>query len=468
MLRVIIAAVLGLLLSLGVLLNDWLKLPMMIVLGYYAAVLGALASLVIGNWQRWLLAITIVDMSIQLDAYLGWNWDLASLGSTSGFNVSLTTASLVVLYTLWLVELLTHRRPPKQRPSLRAAGALPFYVAAVGLSMIFAVNPRAALYELWIQIQLLLVFIYVAGAVRKREDIIFLLSVAGVMVGVQGAIVFVQKYFGLLLLQGTDPLRPGGTFISPNVVGSYLATMLLVMASFLIAKRISIRSKLLVIPFLLVGLVGLIISQSRGAWLSIAIAASLFVMVAWQRRWLSTRTVAAISVAVMIVGAAMLPLITVRLTKDDGGAAEARGPLNEIALSMFQDHPVTGIGANNFASLLPQYLTPYFSSEWIFTVHNKYLLTLSETGILGLASFVAFLIMTLARAFVVFRAGDRQLSVIALGILCAFIGVYIHFAVDIFKNRGLLQMLWTLSALLFAMNTIMREERAARRSLKTN
>ena len=97
---------------------------------------------------------------------------------------------------------------------------------------------------------------------------------------------------------------------------------------------------------------------------------------------------------VVVVLIPLSGLIAGRLLGDDHGAASGRVPLIEISLQMIRDHPLFGLGANNFIIALPHYTGPEFSSDWLNVVHNRYLLIWTEAGIGALVAFVLFLVTT--------------------------------------------------------------------------
>ena len=122
------------------------------------------------------------------------------------------------------------------------------------------------------------------------------------------------------------------------------------------------------------GSVGLFLTLSRGGWFSFAVVACVFCLLLWQRGWLSLGNVVSIVIVCAILLVALSGPITERITENDRGAASVRIPLMRIAFQMALDHPLFGVGANNFAVALPQYVTPEFGrrvdlyrSQQIFT-----------------------------------------------------------------------------------------------------
>jgi putative inorganic carbon (hco3(-)) transporter len=89
----------------------------------------------------------------------------------------------------------------------------------------------------------------------------------------------------------------------------------------------------------------LFLAYSRGAWVAVAIAAVAVLI--WSRhwgRWLAVATV----VLVALVGAAAGPKIAQTLTSGHAGTASKRLVIWTAAARMVRDHPLLGIGPDNF------------------------------------------------------------------------------------------------------------------------
>ena len=161
----------------------------------------------------------------------------------------------------------------------------------------------------------------------------------------------------------------------------------------------------------------------------------------------------------MIGGSVALVLydtILVRLMSDDNGAAYARWPLAQMAFQMFLDHPFFGVGLNNFALALPSYATSAYSGEWLYTVHNKYLLVLTQNGIVGLAAFMWVLLTALGSAYRTWRTRHPIISPLALGVTAALAGQMVNMNLDIFNGRQ--DMFWTIAALGIALERLERRD----------
>jgi putative inorganic carbon (HCO3(-)) transporter len=202
------------------------------------------------------------------------------------------------------------------------------------------------------------------------------------------------------------------------------------------------------------GGIALFLTQSRGGWLAFIVALGFFYLLAWRRRLFSPIIHFAAVSGVLALFVIFQDDIATRLFGYDGGAAYSRIPLAQLALHMIRDYPLLGVGANNFLIALPQYVTPEFSREWLFTVHNKYLLVWSETGIFALAAFLWFLLATLQQGWQTWKLNDHLLSPLALGFTLVIVGHMLHMTVDVFNARLFVQMLWLIAGLITAMNNI--------------
>lgn len=422
-------------------------------------------ALLVSNLRKLLLAVIILDVPLQLDANFGYRTEAARLGAIGGLDVSVTTVCLVVLYTLWFCDLMArtgHLPHPRLRESLPAA----LYVAFVALSLTAAHDVTLAIFELFTVFQVFLLFLYVASVVRTRDDVTFVMTMLLIGLTLEGLLMIVTRLTGYeLRLPGSsnpedvgiagsgDWNRSAGSSGSPNATAAYL-TLLLAPTLGLLATRLGRGYKQLAIGAFTVGATALAFTLSRGGWASFAVSVGVLCLMLWRRGWFKPTlpvTVGGI-VVVLIAAGGLHELIALRLLGDDQGSAHARGPLMQLAFRMIEDYPLLGIGANNFAIMIERYATPEFDVEWLYVVHNKYLLVWAETGVGGLIAFLGFLLVTLRRAWGRGQSGDPLLAPLALGLTAALIGHTMHMFVDLFSNGPQVQALWLIAGLIVAMS----------------
>jgi O-antigen ligase len=132
---------------------------------------------------------------------------------------------------------------------------------------------------------------------------------------------------------------------------------------------------------------------------------------------------------------------------------------------MIREHPIIGVGTNNFGLFLYDYVEPAQFGAWLNLVHNGWLLVWSETGTIGLAFYLAFWLTTLWQALRLIRSGRRVYAVISLGILASMLGTSAHMMGEIFGTRSLMQIIWVNAALVTAMTRLQKQEKVRQLSV---
>ncbi|HET7037835.1 MAG TPA: oligosaccharide flippase family protein [Thermomicrobiaceae bacterium] len=426
------------------------------------ALLGALVGAIVGDVRRLLLAVVLLGIPFRIETHLDYHLAEAQLGAIGGLGLSATTACLALLYALWLGELLLRRT--ENRPNPRSALPLFVYVGFAGLSLLAATERSLSVFELFMLLQTLLLFIYLVSTVRTRADVEFVVGVllAGVLlesIVILATFALHHDLHFLGIKTRTDSSingkvvspRYGGTIGGPNGAAAYFE-LLLVPALALAWRGRSKLWRLLGCSACGLGLLSLLLTQSRGGMLALAVSLAVFTAIAVRRGWLSP-----VIPITGVIGAAVL-LLTVhgalpaRFFDSEGAqAADGRWPLLKLALRVIRDHPLFGVGANNFAVILKQYATPDLSADWLYTVHNKYLLVWAEDGAVAFAGFILFLLASLRRGLRASRIQDPTMAIIAAALLASLVGHMVHMALDIFNDRTLVEELWVIAALLTAL-----------------
>ena len=427
---------------------------------FVLALLCAFVAMIVGDVRRLFLGLLILDIPLKLDFNLTYRPELAELNAIAGLNVSLTTVALLVLYMLWLGVLLGG---PKDRlrpqiwtpPSL----ALAAYIAVVAVSLVVASDVMLSMFELFLLVQMFLVYIYIIGTVRTRQDVVFVVVMLFIAVFLASLIVIGLRFVGHSISIGglyariDQGTRVGGTVGSPNTAASYL-TLFLAPAFAALLARLGTRHKSLSALVFGLGMVALIFTLSRGGWIAFILSMAILYLLTWRRGQISLLAPLVALSGVLIVALLFQNTVAARLSDSDASSAEGRLYMIRLAWKIIQDHPILGIGANNFAIAIPRYATPDFSGAWLHVVHNKYLLVWSETGIIGLIAFLLFLAATLHRGWRCWRLNDPLLSPLALGFTAAIVGQMGHMFLDIFHSRSQVQSLWIVAGLIGAMYNI--------------
>jgi putative inorganic carbon (hco3(-)) transporter len=212
--------------------------------------------------------------------------------------------------------------------------------------------------------------------------------------------------FASILFDG-HAMRSAGP-LNPNTFGQILATSA-VLAFYLALMQTRRTARVIAAALAVVCAAGVIYTESRAALAALLIVAVLIGVLQGVR----LRVLAAAACAAIVLGMAILPLTLQQrvgaladLVSSDpvslqDTALRGRTSENLAAFSMWTDHPLLGVGPDNFEGHYLAY------SETIGIdprpeqrgAHNLYLESLAETGLLGALAFFAVLGLALTGAW---------------------------------------------------------------------
>lgn len=422
----------------------------MVMLAGLGVVGAALLLLDLPRMKRLLLAVIVLEMAVPVDQYLGYSDAVAETSTLSGFVVGLGTFATLILTLLIAAEWLGGlRRAASPVPVIPRASIV--YMVLLALSVAWAIEPILAANEAFLVGQAMLGYVCVVATLRNRRDVIFGISLMAAGLAIQSALVLAAVPFGGSLTIGLINVteffdRAAGSFGSANVLASFV-TLSLAPALALIVMQVEPWRRLLGWTALGLASATLVLTESRGGWIGAAVALGVFAVGARRRHWLSRR----IMVGASILGAAGAVLFGARLLERLGQfgneAAQARLPLNRLALSIIGDNPIFGAGANNFAAAMRTHLTIDYSNDWISTVHNKYLLVWAETGLVGLISFFAVVGGIVWCGWLLWKMRETVFSPFGLAVVGSVLGTMAHMLVELFHARVQYQALWLIAGL---------------------
>lgn len=413
--------------------------------------------------ERLALLVGVSEIPFQIDKYFMWHEADAAMGAVAGFNLSMTTMALIVLYAIWFFDS-SLKRP---RLLIKPLFGIPmlFYLSTVLLSYLSASVPMLTLFDFWNVLQAYLLFFYVANRVQTHEDVLFLLVAFGTILVMQAGVIFVasalgmdseERSFGPLLVTVHEGQRHGGTMHSPVLAGSTLALVWLPVATSLMVVRRK-RIWMFLAMATTVGMLAILLTQTRGALLTSAIGGGIISIGMLSRGWLPRWT---LPMAVLMGVMSIYPLFLLykkRIENGDGESAIARKHLSLIAVEVISQSPLLGHGSGN-CHLAAQEVANQgeYRAEWYFTIHSKYLLVWIETGLVGLFAFLAVIGTGYRYGIATWRSRDPALAAIGLSLFAALAGHSVHMAVDVFNSRTQVQMLWCVLGLAAAVYKLSR------------
>jgi len=263
------------------------------------------------------------------------------------------------------------------------------------LNLLFSVSPASSLL-LWVRIvEIIILYFYIinnkfkinfvlkplaigviATCLLAAAQLLTTRNVGGVFYWLgERPLGIYQPGVALVDIFGVPFLRPYATFPHPNALAGYAG--LLFLFSLSIKENVNRFAKSL---FRICCLFIVLAAYSQAVW--IGLAASFFIFKI------------KFSIRAAMLGALALSLLSPLFFQHlDYGLPiyiSQRVDLSITAGHAFANYPIFGVGLGQFIRVIPQ----YFSSPiwWLQPVHNIFLLVATETGVVGLAVFILFLL----------------------------------------------------------------------------
>lgn len=341
--------------------------------------------------------------------------------------------------------------------------ALAPFILVSALAVLTAVHSSWAFAE-WLRWVKLAVAVVVLQRVLRGPNWWFALAGLGIAISLQSLLgatqVIMNTNTGLLSMftgGGGDQAvaagvteggraRASGTMVHPNILGPFLLYVLPIFLALMVSAThwVARVGALLVCAC---GYAGLIGTMSRlpiaiGIVQAAAVLACLVVM-----RGVSIKRLAGVmsfvGIAVVLASAYFVEEISQRISGDLHESISFRAEYNDVALKIWRENPLLGIGLNNFVEGLDhsdptlsqivdemQEGRKEYSIRAAAPVHNLYLLVLAETGLLGLAAFLALLIIALSVAWKSALTANGTAQLVCLGIAVGFAGQYLQQTMD--------------------------------------
>ncbi|MDQ6712760.1 MAG: O-antigen ligase family protein [Candidatus Dormibacteraeota bacterium] len=404
---------------------------------------GAPANLVLGTLAALLaLGATIYRPALGL-AVLMFTYPFDLTTFVGPVKVTTSYALFAILIAVWVAREILPNPPKWQRTSLDWPVVL--FAVATFLSLLgLTGNYTDQLVALLKATGGFVLFFIATQSLRSRGDV-------WLVVGAVLATGLIQSVETILpVVNGTvvvsDATRATGTVNEANDFAGYLVLV----GPLAVAAGLTLRHRWLTIAgglgTLLFG-AALVATLSRSGWIGIVVAVIALAVLLPQRR----RQIAMIGggvLAVLLIGGLAGPIAD-RLGNQAGSSPLdtflARVPIWSAALAIFVQHPIFGIGVDQFQNMIDSFNPDLGVNQ----AHNLFLNMAAERGVLGFGTFVALVVML----FKVLRSALRSAlsfpyRVLAAGLIASFLGFFAHSQFDVsYYDYKILLMFWFLVGL---------------------
>lgn len=310
--------------------------------------------------------------------------------------------------------------------------AVIFFVSLSAFSLLIAENLGVAMREFRVVVfeSALFYFLLRANPLEKRHlwRIVEALILAAVIVSLIG---LYQYFFTGDVITAEGVRRIHGIYGSPNNLGLFLGRIVPILGALALFGS-SLRRRAMCCLIGLPVTLCLYLTYSRGAWLLGLPAAFIFLGLMQGKRALLISLL-----VILVIALGLLPLIgTERLASlfnIQGGTTFLRLKLWQGSLNMIHDHPLFGVGLDNF---LYRYRTRYVLPEaWeeldLSHPHNIILDYWTCLGILGVIAIGWLQFAFFRKALRLHRQlGDRDPKALLLGLMASMVAFLAHGLID--------------------------------------
>ena len=342
-----------------------------------------------------------------------------------GVDVSLEELLIGVCAAGWLLRCYWQRR------LLLARGpgtALALGLLAVAFVSLFAsLHPRYSLRDYRVVIaEPVLYFIMVTALLAPRHAKRLVAAVIGGGVAIATAsLVAYALHRGVVTTEGVT--RLGGIYPSPDNLALYLDRPLAMAAGVALWSSGRLR-RLCLLACLPMALV-VVLTFTKGAWVALIGTAVLAGV------WINRRLLLLAFAAVLLAAAGALLTHARRLTEmfafGPNSTSGRRILLWRASWNMGKDHPVQGIGLDNFLYQYPHYRLPGAGSEpFLSHPHNLLLDFWLSLGALGVAWLIWAIVTVVQLARRCLGLADTERRALALGVTASLVVGVLHGMVD--------------------------------------
>ena len=360
-------------------------------------------------------------------------------GAVETWSAFVLEIGAAALFLLWGILALRERRVEIRwnwlYVPMLTLGGLACLQRLVGLSA----YPYATKIELLKASAYLLVFFLSVESfktVERWRSFVWFLVIFGALV----AILAIAQYFTFQgKLYWFRVLRPGvipfGPFVNHNHFAGFVELISPPGLAMLLTGTVQ-RDKLPLLIFLCALPIGaLALSASRGGILSFLVECALLIFVvrnreARKRQWLMTGGLALVAALLAVWLGLGGTVQRFGLLARGDVSSNRRVSIYEDTWKIVHDHPWTGTGVGTLETVFPRYES-YYDGLVVDHAHNDYLELLAETGFIGGACMLGFIVLLLWRGASNLRqARTPGARGVYSGALIACVGLLIHSLID--------------------------------------
>ncbi len=378
---------------------------------------------------------------------------------------SLFEISSSILIVLFLISLLKNRDGRPLRGSLLLSIVVLFLVNLLSLTQTQFPEPSLrGVLKIGQSLMLCVAVAYFVDSEEKFKKIFYGLWATACVVAVDALL---QGVIGLDPIRGR-PMTPylyqitarlTGPFHHANDFSAYLSVAIFL---FLIPMAQRFKESTNFMRFFLILGSAIVTSvflwtYARGAWLAVASVLTFYGLAL--KKKIVIFILVALSLWLTFFSPSPFKTRIVSLFNFSEGTTLERKQLWSEAVHMIKKSPVLGLGINTYARNEPSFKVPHTTPDYQYA-HNGYLQIAAETGLAGLAAFLAVLFCFFrTTSGVFFRAQQTLLGVLGLALSSGILAFLLHSFVETnLQSNQLRNLLWFVIGMAWAARLILKRD----------
>lgn len=309
--------------------------------------------------------------------------------------------------------------------------SLIFFNATMYISIFVSLNKNVALGSSIRFTMYLFIFYCITYNIRNTKYLTVLINTLILTNFLVGIITIYQTF--LSISKGvftTNTSNIFSTLENRNNLGAYLILSMFIVFSYILNSK-NIRFRVFYTIVFIIQIASIIVCQSRNALISMVIGAFILTIM-YNKRYLIFSII--LPIILFVIPESRLRLLQIF----DPAQNNSRIKLWETTLYMIKEHPILGIGFENYSLLYTEYLEKYPDLKvWYEYVayhpHNAFLKFQVELGILGTISFILFLLSTFILLYKLLKySNNKKTKTMLIGITTSFIAFQFMNLIDSF------------------------------------
>ena len=368
-------------------------------------------------------------------------------GSVKLWSITPVLLVAYVLIFLWLFKVINAKRGQSLRAESGSHGTVPFlstipnalnapillFAILAITSFAFSVYKHDSFYALLMLFAYIGLYYMVANELdhKARRRIIWLVIGIGGTLSVYGLL----QYFGVFSHSWWIPSQfLAATYTNHNHFAGYLELVIPAAIAVLTARSTqkSMLSKVVLVTALVPMFAAFVLTQSRGAWVSLGCAILIMLLVMVIRNKSRVRIV--LILALVIVAAVSLiyfagdmmssRIATITAAGEDEDVSGGRFKIWQGAIGMIKERPLIGFGIGDFDAGFYRYRSEGFNARAVYA-HNDYLHMAAEMGIIAPLIMLWIFIAAMRNGF-----RKKDTSPYAFGCVIGILSLALHGIVD--------------------------------------